>query len=36
VDTPTPFTVLFRVYVPKSKEEIIPYMNRAGKELVIK
>ena len=36
VDTPTPFTVLLRVYVPKSKEEIIPYMNRAGTELVIK
>ena len=36
VDTPTPFTVLLRVYVPKSKAEIIPYMNRAGKELIIK
>jgi hypothetical protein len=36
VDTPAPFAVLLRVYVPKSKEKIIPYIVKAGKEFVIK
>jgi len=35
IDTPTPFTVLLRVYVPKSKDEISRFLPKASKELVI-
>jgi hypothetical protein len=35
IDTPTPFTVLLRVYVPKSKNEISRFLPKASKELVI-
>lgn len=35
IDTPTPFAVLLRIYVPKSKEGISQFLPKAGKELVI-
>ena len=36
IDTPSPFTALLRIYVPKSKDGVIQYLQKAGKELVIK
>jgi hypothetical protein len=36
VDTPAPFAVLLRMYVPKSKQEVIRFMEKAQQELVIK
>lgn len=35
IETPTPFTALLRIYVPKSKEEIRRYLSDASKNLVI-
>jgi hypothetical protein len=36
IETPTPFTALLRVYVPKSKKSAMEYLKNASKELVIK
>jgi hypothetical protein len=36
IETPSPFTALLRIYVPKSKEGAIRYLNREAKDLVIK
>ena len=36
IDTPSPFTALLRIYIPKSKDGVIQYLQKAGKELVIK
>jgi len=36
IDTPSPFTALLRIYVPKSKEGVTQYLLQASKELVIK
>jgi hypothetical protein len=36
VDTPAPFSVLLRMYVPKSKEEVVKFMAKAKDELIIK
>ena len=36
IDTPAPFTALMRVYVPKSKQGIVEYLKKTGKEFVIK
>lgn len=36
VETPSPFTALLRIYVPKSKESAIRYLKNANKDMVIK
>jgi hypothetical protein len=36
VETPSPFTALLRVYVPKSKESAMQYLKNESKNLVIK
>lgn len=36
IETASPFTVLLRIYVPKSKESVIQYLQQASRELVIK
>lgn len=36
IETASPFTVLLRIYVPKSRESVIQYLQQAAKELVIK
>jgi hypothetical protein len=36
IETPTPFTALLRVYVPKSKKSAMEYLTNASKDLVIK
>jgi hypothetical protein len=36
IDTPAPFVALLRVYVPKSKENILKYMKQAPTEFIIK
>ena len=36
IETTSPFTALLRIYVPKSKEGVIQYLQHADKELVIK
>lgn len=35
IETPVPFAALLRIYVPKSKDDVIRYLVKAGKELVI-
>ncbi|UJJ32717.1 DUF1214 domain-containing protein [Halopseudomonas maritima] len=35
LDTSTPFTALFRFYLPDAKESAVQYINEHGKELVI-
>jgi hypothetical protein len=35
IETPSPFTALLRIYVPKSKEDIRRYLSDASKDLVI-
>ncbi|MEA3433222.1 MAG: DUF1214 domain-containing protein [Campylobacterota bacterium] len=36
VDTPSPFSALLRIYVPKSKVGIISYLRKANVEMIIK
>jgi hypothetical protein len=36
VDTPSPFTALLRIYVPKSRESVVQFLSRGSKELLIK
>jgi hypothetical protein len=36
IETPSPFTSLLRIYVPKSKAGVVRYLLKANKELVIK
>jgi len=36
VETPSPFTALLRIYVPKTKDGAIQYLKNASKDLVIK
>jgi hypothetical protein len=36
VETPSPFTALLRIYVPKSKDGVNWYLKNASKDLVIK
>jgi len=36
VDTPTPFAALLRIYVPKSKEDVVDYLRKASQKMVIK
>lgn len=36
IETPSPFTVLLRIYVPTSKDGVIQYMQKASKEWVVK
>lgn len=36
IETPSPFSVLLRIYVPKSKDVAVQYLQKASKDLVIK
>jgi hypothetical protein len=36
VETPSPFTALLRIYVPKSKESAMKYLKNESKNLLIK
>ena len=36
IETPTPFTAVMRVFVPKPKQGIVQYLKKAHKEFVIK
>jgi hypothetical protein len=36
IETPTPFAALLRIYVPKSKSDVIQYVSKASTEWVIK
>ena len=36
IETPSPFTVLLRIYVPMSKDGVTQYLQKASKELMVK